>query len=360
MVDNTPMNTKTMNLNYRILAICISIFVLCGNSLPERASGADGDLEQVRQQAARFLNGLVRMSSEDKGDREYWEKQPDTYVELRKIGELLNESMVLSLRNAPAGDPVTEILLVADEVARRPKALDELRQWYGRKQGQIPVEFLMSHLPPGRERDELVAKKGPPPPGSLPRTFRGVAGRKAYRLRPEHATPEYRLAWEAILLAVPSKEKMTIRENTFEALARIKDPRTLPIITEYFRSEIGIAPHHWHLGKEQAEKALGLISKFESREMLDAFLECFKLAEAQGRADDNKPGFSVRWLITNYLVGDDGYKGDPGYQHRKHETLVKARLLANKNDPKTYPLTDSQRHLLEEALRIAAIGDKRK
>jgi hypothetical protein len=59
-------------------------------------------------------------------------------------------------------------------------------------------------------------------------------------------------------------------------------------------------------------------------------------------------------------VGNDGYKGSPGYQHRKHETLVKVRLLANKNDPKSYPLTDSQRHLLEEALRIAAIGDKRK
>lgn len=354
------MNTKTMILNYRILAICISIFVLCGISLTNRACGADGDLEQVRQQAARFLNGLVRAFSEEKSGREYWKDQPDTYAELRKIGELLNEGMVLSLRNAPAGDPVTEILLVADEVARRPKALDELRQWYGRKQGQIPVEFLMSHLPPGRERDELVAKKGPPPPGSLPRTFGGVARPKAYRLRPEHATPEYRLAWEAILLAVPSEEKWTIRENTFAALAQIKNPRALPLIVEDFRQQVARVPEYWHLSKQPAEETLGVISKFESREMLDAFLECFKLAEAQGRAGDMKHLDSVRWFITDYLVGNDGYKGSPGYQHRKHEALVKARLLANKNDPKSYPLTDSQRHLLEEALRIAAIGDKRK
>ena len=354
------MNTKTMNLNYRLLTICVSTFILCGISLPERVSGADDDLNQVRQQAARFLNGLVRMFSEEKPEEAYWKEQPDTYAELRKIGESLNESMVFSLRNAPPGDAVSEILLVADEVARRPKALDELRQWYGRKQDQVPVEFLMSHLPPGRERDILVAEKGPPPPGSLPRNFTSVLGRGAYRLRSEHGTPEYRLAWEAILLAVPSEEKMIIRENTIKALARIKNPRTLPLIVEDFRQQVASVPDRWHWGKHYAGKALDLISKFENREMLDAFLECFKLAEAQGRAGDMKHLDSVRWLITDYLVGNDGYKGDPGYQHRKHEALVKARLLANKNDPKTYPLTDSQRHLLEEALRIAAIGDKRK
>lgn len=330
--------------------------LVTGLLLGQAQAGALAPAE-AHKKGADFLDHWAKLRAGAMVGRDYWTGEPDYFEQLRVLGSALDEEGVKSLSADAPHDAAVEILLVAREAASTPASLELLRGWYGMPRNHVTKAFLKANLPEGRESTKLIALAPEKPVES---TLHWTTAAVPFGLRPEHTKATFRLAWEALLLAPPTHEREFMDKHIFKALQAIKDPRSVPLLREYFRQYVEVAdPDYWDQAssKMAVENVLQTLGAIHAPETVDAFLKCLSLAEAQNRAD-RQPRDITRYSIRESILKQLG--GDTFRGHRRFEALMKDRLAAAQKDPALHGLDLAQRGLLEEALRRAALSRSEK
>ena len=124
-----------------------------------------------------------------------------------------------------------------------------------------------------------------------------------------HLTPEYRLAWEFLLLAPPSDalQFMERGPTITKALAAIGNPESIPVLVEAYRvmTAPGVPQEPGGGALERQYQILGALAGFRSAPAVQAMLECAELSAVRQGA--NPPAVNGRPLTEwpARLIGGD-------------------------------------------------------
>ncbi|NCO96193.1 MAG: hypothetical protein GW880_33235 [Armatimonadetes bacterium] len=194
-------------------------------------------------------------------------------------------------------DVRVRLLATAHYVAHRPDRYADLADYYGR------AASVRTHLP------------------------------RARPLREEHATEEYCLVWEYMLLRPPGPGPALYLDRAFEALERIGNPASIVVLLHLHRIGCATVGYSYRM-------VLATVGRFATPQGLRAILSF--LAQAPQEAATGKPyyawGTAAERQVLDVLAGEYG------------NTDKWRKLLA---DFKEHLPSDEQR-LLEEARRLAA------
>ena len=201
---------------------------------------------------------------------------------LKALADLITPELLQAARDKQGEFLDAKLVVLADALTREPARFDEIQRYYITDGG----------------KNALYERSGGKRPEFLPIVV------FAPMLRPEHATAEYRLAWEFFTLmswirGAPSG----FSDLTETALVKIGDPRSVPVI-EYRYSAAATDP------RMDPNRFNRLLLEFPSETALRALLICVeewnKQAEVrQANASSLPPGLSYADAVGAENAGAD-------------------------------------------------------
>ncbi|NCQ33092.1 MAG: hypothetical protein GW802_37725 [Armatimonadetes bacterium] len=222
---------------------------------------------------------------------------PAFEASLLALGSRMGDDVAERAAASRSPDVRVRLLATAHYVAHRPDRYADLADYYGR------AASVRTHLP------------------------------RARPLREEHATEEYCLVWEYMLLRPPGPGPALYLDRAFEALERIGNPASIVVLLHLHRIGCATVGYSYRM-------VLATVGRFATPQGLRAILSF--LAQAPQEAATGKPyyawGTAAERQVLDVLAGEYG------------NTDKWRKLLA---DFKEHLPSDEQR-LLEEARRLAA------
>ncbi len=122
----------------------------------------------------------------------------------------------------------------------------------------------------------------------------------------EHKKPDYRPAYEILLMSPPSQHRDALKNRVFEALLAIGDPSSIPVLLECYKKETGLTDD---IGSKRAiaVRWIDVIRGIPSEDALDALLECNRLAIEGGYNGEGRLSLRrqiVRGLSSRRMYAD--------------------------------------------------------
>jgi hypothetical protein len=211
---------------------------------------------------------------------------PELQAQLRQE-EDLNRSEILLLQS----------VWIQDESIA--KATREINVCYGRPAHAVPREL---RLKLGKLQGDTTLRIYEPDE----QIKKAVVRIMILPLYEEHKKPEYRPAYEILLMSPPSQDRELMKSRTLEALLTIGDPSCIPVLLECYKKETGLA------GDLVSKRAAALqwihvIRGLPGEKALGALLECNRLAIDGGYNGEGRDSVSrhiVRGLSSRRLYAD--------------------------------------------------------
>jgi hypothetical protein len=146
-------------------------------------------------------------------------------------------------------------------------------------------------------------------------------------LNDAHLKPEYRCAWESLLLAPGHRVKGMMESNVpsriVEAIGRIHVDNSLPVLEKKWeRTTAKNVPQNSSAVHYQSE-ILRALDRYANEPALRSILKCLSLSEARtmGKAQATRQGKPLRQIANLFLSHPDNY----GNSHKWLEVLRKFR-----------------------------------
>jgi hypothetical protein len=165
---------------------------------------------------------------------------------LSGLAEMLTPQLVKAAKDKEGDTLNAKLIIIADALTREPARFDKIQRYYVSE----------------GERNSLRERYGDNSGVQI-----APVVITAPTLRPEHSTPDYRLVWEFFMLMTwfPAPEQFNNRVE--EALIKIGDPRSVPVIEHRYRDA---ASDPW----QKPDHFNSLLLEFPSERALRALLSC--------------------------------------------------------------------------------------
>jgi hypothetical protein len=286
-----------------VITFAISMFPRMGSSKdllpPKLAEEAEVTSKWIQ---SHFVSDVVRALPYGKARDEASSADWNMYwMKLRELGGKVGRETGVRLQNAKELTVEEEIALIAFEHAETPGRTEAIMALYSVPRARVPFDVFSRYLP-GIFPNE-VAYRGAirDVPESAYRTQLAVP---YYNVFPQHKTPEFRTAWEAVMIApFADVTERLARRHTFKALEKIGNKQTAELAL--FRMQ-SISDSGLELQKKNAT-ALAVQVNFAfwgtPEQVLEWSLRGLSIAEKGGFATNNSESgdfFRMLYLLLTF------------------------------------------------------------
>ena len=295
-------------------------------------------------------------------------------VDLRALGSRVNPELrkeLVTVRRNPSPHADLAVLAfdaMSDEQMQR---VEELGEWYGRLEKDIPFEMVEDRVRQMYERVGFAYDRATGKDwwenrhkGNLTKGYEF----EVEKLHDEHATAEYVTAWKVWLIAPDDTQRRVMsdrlaphRDRPVEALLKAGDASLVPFLEGAYR----IAFARSASGKDKFRGTgpyLRMIDAFPSAAALDALLRFNRFAIAEGLPVEGVMG-SAR-IVTRLFASYPGYNerhpeaGNPfprtNDNWKTYKPLIEARLAAAESGEIQVPAPDLA--IMKAALELMPQG----